>query len=148
MQVNDIQVIPPTRQDGANDMRLTTWNFTASELRTLNSAPVTLVTAKGSGFAVVPVMGTFQYKGGTIGFTNDVGLTIGYSLTPNLLDFGTVAFTGTTSRLAFSTLVDGSIAQSAGENVALILKGSADPAGATADGIGRLALLYYVLGLR
>ena len=126
-----------------------TWNLTTAELATFNSAPVTVVLGQGSKTIVVPVAATFHLDAGAVGFTQDAVLRLTYAGgTTAVMTGPTVAFSGTTDQVASFVQAAAAITDTAAINKALQLSADQDPGLGSADGTGRLTLIYAIAETR
>ena len=132
--------------------RVLYYDLTTEEIKTLFSAPVTVLPAQGVGTTIAAVAATFQYKAGSVGFTNDDTMSLGVGTKPVMnsgtAPDGTIAFSIPISQVSFFLNDGDNEPQANHENGPLVLSCDTQDPGGSGDGTGRLTVLYYVMKLR
>lgn len=123
--------------------------ITQAELRTLNSAPVTIIASPGIGKIIIPISATFQYTAGSDVFTSNLQFRLTYpSLLMNDLMGGNLAadFTTTDRSISWGTASLYDAINPTVNDQSIIATMSSDLVATGPDtGHGEVVVVYYVI---
>lgn len=96
-------------------------SVTSAQIKALNTTPITLVAAQGSGYAIQPLSVLFHYNYSTAAYATNTNLQVWYNgYTNNLITSNTVLL-GVASTYSLSLPVSGTLTAADLDNKALVL---------------------------